>query len=431
MKGSCWALCGFWGSCPHSGMGLSRPTPCRMPRDDVACVLIFPPRVQELSTKDTHHQASHRMPRRWNDFGAVLGICFRLCYCWQSMLMTMAWSWHRMRCNAWHMRIRRQMATELWSLEWFEVFSWYSMTSIGALSIYFFPWMIFHPGASSWRVFPSSCSAPPTSSSCNEGDKTNELFMTHRTQNYKHVSMSWEDFPNSEAEPATFSTQGAPKPCTDTDAGTRKMRQQAMLSALRQAATSGEQFHGLVDEARLVEQKHAVFSRVHVFVVAQQDAQCNLMILKRHLCRYYLQSFEIADCCGQVMAEVQSRESVLSVTGELTGTLASLHSDAQARDAVTHRVYGAQFSSHSWSWPAGDWPLDCEWWSTRRWGGRWFVIVACEWTGEEKHSIQVYHWDLRKSWKHHETMKFMMETARCKVRRPHLQSRQSCGLFVP
>ena len=32
------------------------------------------------------------------------------------------------------------------------------------------------------------------------------------------------------------------------------------------------------------------------------------------------------------MAEVQSRESVLSVTGELTGTLASLHSDAQARD---------------------------------------------------------------------------------------------------
>ena len=101
------------------------------------------------------------------------------------------------------------------------------------------------------------------------------------------------------------------------------------------------------------------------------------MILKRHLCRYYLQSFEIADCCGQVMAEVQSRESVLSVTGELTGTLASLHSDAQARDAVTHRVYGAQFSSHSWSWPAGDWPLDCEWWSTRRWGGRWFVIVAC------------------------------------------------------
>ena len=123
--------------------------------------------------------------------------------------------------------------------------------------------MIFHPGASSWRVFPSSCSAPPTSSSCNEGDKTNELFMTHRTQNYKHVSMSWEDFPNSKAEPATFSTQGAPKPCTDTDAAsTRKMRQQAMLSALRQAATSGEQFHGLVDEARLVEQKHAVFSRV-------------------------------------------------------------------------------------------------------------------------------------------------------------------------
>lgn len=142
MKGSCWALCGFWGSCPHSGMGLSRPTPCRMPRRDVAdvaCALIFPPRVQELSTKDTHHQTSHRMPRRWNDFGAVLGICFRLCYCWQSMLMTMAWSWHRMRCNAWHMRIRRQMATELWSLEWFEVFSWYSMTSIGALSIYSFP----------------------------------------------------------------------------------------------------------------------------------------------------------------------------------------------------------------------------------------------------------------------------------------------------
>lgn len=86
--------------------------------------------------------------------------------------------------------------------------------------------------------------------------------MTHRTQNYKHVSMSWEDFPNSKAEPATFSTQGAPKPCTDTAASTRKMRQQAMLSALRQAATSGEQFHGLVDEARLVEQKHAVFSRV-------------------------------------------------------------------------------------------------------------------------------------------------------------------------
>ena len=38
MKGSCWALCGFRGSCPHSGIGLSRPSPCRMPRDDVACV---------------------------------------------------------------------------------------------------------------------------------------------------------------------------------------------------------------------------------------------------------------------------------------------------------------------------------------------------------------------------------------------------------
>eukprot|EP00434_Breviolum_minutum_P011523 symbB.v1.2.010159.t3/scaffold660.1/size175713/16 len=77
----------------------------------------------------------------------------------------------------------------------------------------------------------------------------------------------------------------APKPCTDTDAAsTRKMRQQAMLSALRQAATSGEQFHGLVDE---------------------------------------------------VMAEVQSRESVLSVTGELTGTLASLHSDAQVIGRLT------------------------------------------------------------------------------------------------
>ena len=42
-------------------MGLSRPTPCRMPRDDVAdvaCVLIFPLRVQELSTKERitkHH----------------------------------------------------------------------------------------------------------------------------------------------------------------------------------------------------------------------------------------------------------------------------------------------------------------------------------------------------------------------------------------
>ena len=62
------------------------------------------------------------------------------------------------------------------------------------------------------------------------------------------------------------------------------MRQEAMLSALRQAATSGEQFHGLVDEARLVKQKHAVFCRVHVFVVSTLQRHGD--IPKRDLCRY-------------------------------------------------------------------------------------------------------------------------------------------------
>ncbi len=57
------------------------------------------------------------------------------------------------------------------------------------------------------------------------------------------------------------------------------------------------------------------------------------------------------------MAEVQSRESVLSVTGELTGTLASLHSDAQARDTPSlWRAISITFLELT-----GDWPLDCEW----------------------------------------------------------------------